>query len=561
MNIFVRTNILTSVLYPIDCFNFLNMNNDEMIDGNTMIGQNANPGTNDLSILLKGSMHFESKLTPWEVKGKINYMDQIKKFGTKPMDGGLIERWERVTKTKVHHYIRRGLVFSHQDVDKILDCVEQGTPVYLYTGRGPSSSVMHLGHLVPFRLTKYLQDALNCIVVIQLSDDEKYLFKDGEGPVDLDRYRQYSYSNARDIIACGFDVNKTFLFSNLEYNSGDLYFNNILMMKSMNMTTIKSTYGLGETLPQSILDILTREHQIEESKPESDRDLKKIDELRGTLKKFSGDQASNLGQVAWTAFQASPAFRNIFSKAIAQALLNKSDSMPSYVKERMNNVYTELTTLGSTQSMMCLVGMAIDQSPFFRTARDNAATLLCPKPAAIHSEFLPGLKQTAKMGTTSEDAKNSTIFLDMNPKQVEKIIKQHSFSGGCDTMEEHKLYGGDIKIDIAYQYLTFFLESDDELRNIAEQYTKGTMGTGSLKKLTADIVAKEIDIHQKNKDLITDEMVKHFFNPDRDFDIGGVYDRKIFDTTQDQYNDYANYGVHYDRTFGMKCLIKPTKSN
>lgn len=483
-------------------------------------------------------------------------MDQIKKFGTKPVDGALIERWERVTKTKVHHYIRRGLVFSHQDVDKILDCVEQGIPVYLYTGRGPSSSVLHLGHMISFRLTKYLQDALNCIVIIQLSDDEKYLFKDGCGPKDLDRYRQYSYSNARDIIACGFDANKTFLFSNLEYNSKDLYFNNILLMKATNMSTIKATYGLGETLPRSILDILIREHDAEESKPESERDLIKIDELKGTLKKFSNDQASNLGQVVWPAFQTAPAFctsfRNIFSRAIAKALA-ENHSMPSYVKERMKNVYTELTTLGSTQSMMCLVGMALDQSPFFRTARDNAATLLCPKPAVIHSEFLPGLKQTAKMSTTSGDSKNSTIFLDMNPKQVEKIIKQHSFSGGCDTMEEHKLYGGDIAIDIAYQYLTFFLDSDEVLRDIAERYTKGIMGTGELKKITAELVAKEIKIHQKNKESVTDEIIKHFFNPDRDFDIGGVYDKEPLDTTQDQYKDYTNYGIQYDRTFGLKC--------
>ena len=33
----------------------------------------------------------ESKMTPWEVKGKVNYMDQIKKFGTSPIDGALIE--------------------------------------------------------------------------------------------------------------------------------------------------------------------------------------------------------------------------------------------------------------------------------------------------------------------------------------------------------------------------------------------------------------------------------------------------------------------------------------
>ena len=34
---------------------------------------------------------------------------------------------------------------------------EKGKPMYLYTGRGPSSEALHLGHLIPFMFTKYLQ--------------------------------------------------------------------------------------------------------------------------------------------------------------------------------------------------------------------------------------------------------------------------------------------------------------------------------------------------------------------------------------------------------------------
>lgn len=504
----------------------------------------------------------ESIMTPWAVKGKVDYMAQITKFGTSPIDGKLIERWERVTKTKVHHFIRRGLVFSHQDLDKILDCVETGIPIYLYTGRGPSASTMHLGHMVPFKLTKYLQDALNCIVVIQMSDSEKFFFKDGCGPNDLNTYREYSYMNAKDIIACQFDPKKTFIFSDLEYNGGDLYFNNVLFMKATNMTTIKSTFGLGECLPKNVLDVLTKELNIEEAKPESDRDVKKVEEIRSTLKKFSSDSANNLGQVVWPAFQAGPAFctsfRSIFSRAISAALKTKSHTMPPNVLANMKKAHTELTTLGSKQSIMCLVGMSIDQGVYFRMARDNANILLCPKPAVIHSEFLPGLTQSVgKMGTTDENSKNSTIFLDMHPKDIVKIIKKNAFSGGGSTMEEHKLYGGDIKKDICYQYLTFFLESDEKLKQIAKDYTEGILGSGDLKKLTAELVAKEVETHQKNKAAITDEMLQTYFNPNRDLDIGGCYDRPERDMTNDMYTDYDNYGLSYDRTFGMKCKTKP----
>jgi len=40
------------------------------------------------------------------------------------------------------------------DLGKILDCVESGRGWYLFTGRGPSSEAMYVGHLIPFTFTK-----------------------------------------------------------------------------------------------------------------------------------------------------------------------------------------------------------------------------------------------------------------------------------------------------------------------------------------------------------------------------------------------------------------------
>ena len=47
------------------------------------------------------------------------------------------------------------LLVKRSDLDKILDRYEQGKPFFLYTGRGPSSDSMHLGHMIPFVFTKY----------------------------------------------------------------------------------------------------------------------------------------------------------------------------------------------------------------------------------------------------------------------------------------------------------------------------------------------------------------------------------------------------------------------
>lgn len=47
-------------------------------------------------------------------------------------------------------------------------------------------------------------------------------------------------------------------------------------------------------------------------------------------------------------------------------------------------------------------------------------------------------------------------------------MNKYAFSGGRDTVEDHRKFGGDVTVDIAYQYLTFFLEDDEKLARIKE---------------------------------------------------------------------------------------------
>ena len=84
----------------------------------------------------------------------INYNKLVEQFGTKLIDDALLARFERVTGHKLHRFLRRGIVFSHRDLALVLDKHEKKEPFFLYTGRGPSSDVMHIGHMIPFELTK-----------------------------------------------------------------------------------------------------------------------------------------------------------------------------------------------------------------------------------------------------------------------------------------------------------------------------------------------------------------------------------------------------------------------
>jgi len=128
---------------------------------------------------------------PWTVEseGAIDYDKLIDSFGCQRISPELIERMERITGKKVHRFLRRGIFFSHRDLNVLLDYYEKGTKFYLYTGRGPSNQSLHFGHLIPFLFTKWLQDVFDCPLVIQITDDEKFLFK--KELVDLDECHRY----------------------------------------------------------------------------------------------------------------------------------------------------------------------------------------------------------------------------------------------------------------------------------------------------------------------------------------------------------------------------------
>lgn len=102
----------------------------------------------------------EQVVNPWEVSakdgGKIDYDKLIDKFGCQRLEKSLIDRVERLTGRQPHVFLRRGVFFAHRDFSEILDAYERGDKFYLYTGRGPSSEALHMGHLIPFMFTKYI---------------------------------------------------------------------------------------------------------------------------------------------------------------------------------------------------------------------------------------------------------------------------------------------------------------------------------------------------------------------------------------------------------------------
>ncbi|KAL9114783.1 MAG: hypothetical protein Q9227_001463 [Pyrenula ochraceoflavens] len=191
----------------------------------------------------------EQLVTPFDVSGGVDAegkalpidLDKlVRDFGATPISPELLEKFERVTGRKPHRFMRRGIILSHRDLDAILDRYEKGQPFYLYTGRGPSSDSMHIGHTIPFDFTKWLQDVFSCPLVIMLTDDEKFLHTKN---MSLEDSKRYTAANAADIIAIGFDPSRTFIFNDFDFVSGKFYENICRMAKYITINSVSATFG------------------------------------------------------------------------------------------------------------------------------------------------------------------------------------------------------------------------------------------------------------------------------------------------------------------------------
>ena len=107
----------------------------------------------------------------------------------------------------------------------------------------------------------------------------------------------------------------------------------------------------------------------------------------------------------------------------------------------------------------------------------------------------------------------SAIFMSDTKNEVKKKINKYAFSGGRASVEEHREHGGNADVDVSYQYLTYFLDDDEELERIHTQYTKGQMLTGELKNICIQVMQKYVEGFQTSRKAVTDDILKTYMTP------------------------------------------------
>ncbi|MDW7977386.1 MAG: tryptophan--tRNA ligase [Candidatus Caldarchaeum sp.] len=363
---------------------------------------------------MNGSNSF--RVTPWEVEGAVNYERLVQEFGTELISESLMERLVKAAGGS-SHMLRRRIFFSHRDLHLVLDDHEAGRGFFLYTGRGPSGP-MHIGHIIPFYFTKWLQDRFKANLYIQLTDDEKFL-EESRG-LTLEDTAYWSYDNILNIAAVGFDPDKTFIFRNTEF-MGRMYRLVLKVARKVNLSWVRAVFGFNDQ--------------------------------------------TNIGMAFFPAVQIVPTM---------------------FERKR------------------CLIPAAIDQDPYWRIQRDIAEGLGFYKSAAIHSRFLMPL--TGPAGKMSASQPESAVFLTDDPKAVRKKLWQ-AYSGGQPTVELHRKHGGNPDVDVAYQWLYYFFEEDDErMKRIRDEYVSGSLLTGELKEILIERVQKFLDGFREARQRAVDKV-------------------------------------------------------
>ena len=178
-------------------------------------------------------------VTPWEVKGDIDYDKLVKEFGVSKIIDKHLELIKKHT-GELHYFLKREIFFAHRDLKFILDEYEKGNKFFLYTGRAPSGKV-HIGHMIPWMFTKWLQDKFGVELYFQFPDEEKFLFK---SDLSWKEGQEYLEDNMLDVIAMGFDPKKTHFIIDSKH-AGIMYPEALKVAKRITFSMIKSAFGFN----------------------------------------------------------------------------------------------------------------------------------------------------------------------------------------------------------------------------------------------------------------------------------------------------------------------------
>ena len=448
------------------------------------------------------------EIDPWASKGIKNYDEICEKFG--------LEKIDHTTLPEPTHLHRRGIIFAHRDLDSILNARKAGKPFGVLSGLMPSGQ-MHLGHKMVIDQAKWFQD-LGGDVTIAVADLEAHATRG----LSLEKCRKYAVEEyISNYAGMGLNPDKTSIYFQSE--RAIVQKMGFTLGTKTNLSEMEAIYGFsGKTSLAHVQSPLVQAGDIVHPQLEEYGGLRPIvvpvgmDQdphirlTRGMVSKtnwfnVNKNKLGNLtiGLSIQDNNQDIMGMRNngsvdktqrkiVIDKAISainKAGYNQINSNPKHgtidIKDANAENYSEIQyELLSLERQ--LGGMGLMQ------------------PSSTYHQFAVGMTG----GKMSSSMPETTIFLNDSMKTIEKKIKS-SFSGGQPTVEEHRKKGGNPDIDVAYQYLRYFFEENDNtLEKIREEYVSGKLLTGEIKSICVEKAESWMKEHhelkEQNQHLIKD---------------------------------------------------------
>jgi tryptophanyl-tRNA synthetase len=181
----------------------------------------------------------EFVVTPYEVRGRVDYDRLREMFGTQELTGELLARLRRLAGGELHPLLARGIYYTHRDLGTLLDAYEAGRPFFVYSGRGPSGP-LHTSHLAQFEICRWFQERLGVPMYIQITDDEKFWSRSG---LSREETVRWGWENLYDILALGFDPKRTRVFFDSQ-SIAALYPLAIRVARKITYSSVKAVFGL-----------------------------------------------------------------------------------------------------------------------------------------------------------------------------------------------------------------------------------------------------------------------------------------------------------------------------
>jgi len=173
---------------------------------------------------------------PWKVSGDIDYKKLIERFGISPL-----KKLPKVFNDNI--LFRRGIVFAHRDIQRILDAIKNKKKFVMMTGLMPTGK-FHLGHMIVAQQFIFYQK-LGAKIYIAVADIEAYNVR-GQSLEESRKIALEEYLS--NYVALGLDLKKCDLYfqsgRSKESDKSNAYYRlqNILS-KHSTFNEVKAIYG------------------------------------------------------------------------------------------------------------------------------------------------------------------------------------------------------------------------------------------------------------------------------------------------------------------------------